>query len=377
MAVDRFYPKWGRTDGKFRGRTTPGYLCENFLLFVCIWRRLLLKFKRYLLFSAAFSLPGPSSHTQPGDKMNPIETMQAYKLMCKRIITRPDFDGVVCAVLLKEALGHEISVVWAQPGQLQHGELAVEPQDVVANLPLSGQVALWFDHHVSNEVEHPFNGLFRIAPSAAGLVYEYFKDRLDGRFDELVRQADKIDAAQLTLDEIKHPERYPYVLLSMTIYTRQASDNAYCDLLVRLLGTLPIDQVLMDDTVRRRCDAAVAANVAYKKDLLDHTCLQGHVSISDFRGLSTAPSGNRFLVYSLFPEAVVNVKLFEDGPYVVVKLGHSIVNRGCNVNVGRLLARYGGGGHRGAGACRAEKERSGPVIGEIIDVLTRNASDES
>ncbi len=295
--------------------------------------------------------------------------------MCKRIITRPDFDGVVCAVLLKEALGHELPVIWAQPGQMQHGELPVEPHDVVANLPLPGQVALWFDHHVSNEIEHSFKGLFRIAPSAAGLVYEYFRDRLAGRYDQLVEQADKIDAAQLTLDEIKHPERYPHVLLSMTIYTRQASDDAYCDLLVKLLCSQPIDQVLTDDTVRRRCDDAIAANKAYKKDLLNHTCMQAHVSISDFRGLSTAPSGNRFLVYSLFPEAVVNVKLFEEGEHVIVKLGHSIVNRGCNVNVGRLLAGYGGGGHRGAGACRVEKDQSEQVIDEIIDVLIRNDSE--
>jgi len=297
--------------------------------------------------------------------------------MYKRIVTRPDFDGVVCAVLLKEALDREIPVVWAQPNQVQHGELAVGPDDVVANLPLPGDVALWFDHHVSNVVDQQdYQGLFRIAPSAAGLVNEYFEECLGEKFLELVRQADKIDAAQLSLDEIRYPERYPYVLLSMTIYTRQASDEAYCNLLVRLLASLPIEQVLDDPTVRRRCDAAIEANKAYQRDLMSHTSLKGHVSISDFRGMSTAPSGNRFLVYSLFPEAIVNVKLFEEGPFVVIKLGHSIVNLGCNVNVGRLLANYGGGGHRGAGACRVEKTQSGPAIDEIVGVLERNAPEE-
>lgn len=292
--------------------------------------------------------------------------------MNARIITRPDFDGVVCAVLLKEVLGDEARVIWTQPNEIQRGKIKVTPDDVVANLPLAGDVALWFDHHVSNTTNYSYKGLFRIAPSAAGLVYEYFKEELTKRFLELVRQADKIDSAQLTLDEIQHPENYPYVLLSMTIFTRQPSDEAYCNLLTVLLSTETIHQVLEDPMVRQRCDRAVAANREYEKYLKKHTVLHGHVSITDFRGITPAPDGNRFLVYSLFPRAVANVKLYEEGPHVAIKLGHSIVNRGCQVNVGKLLARYGGGGHAGAGACRIERGRLNTQIEDIINVLIRN-----
>ncbi|MBT8340316.1 MAG: exopolyphosphatase, partial [Desulfatitalea sp.] len=232
--------------------------------------------------------------------------------MQQRIITRPDFDGVVCAVLLKAALGHDIPVVWAQPNQIQRGEVPVGDQDVVANLPWPGRVALWFDHHVSNAIEQPFQGLFRIAPSAAGLVYEYYKAELDQDFQSMVQQADKIDAAQLTLDEIKHPDRYPYILLSMTIATQRPSDAAYCDRLVGLLLSVPIEQVMADSTVRRRSDEAVADNQAYEIALKAHTHMRAQISISDFRGLCPAPNGNRFLVYLLFPEAHVNLKLFEE-----------------------------------------------------------------
>jgi len=293
----------------------------------------------------------------------------------KRVITRPDFDGVVCAVLLRAALGRQLKILWAQPNEMQHGLVQVGPEDVISNLPFNENGALWFDHHVSNEPRLPFKGLFRVAPSAAGLVYEYYHDKIDARFQHLVQQADKIDAAQLNLDEILHPERYPYILLSMTIFNDHASDISYCDEMVSLLSASPIDAVLADPRVKQRCDRVLAENEAYEKHLKDHTRIQGVVSITDFRGLDPVPNGNRFLIYSLFPQTVVNMKIFHENSKTVVKLGHSIINRGCNINVGRLLSRYGGGGHRGAGACRIDKLTAERDLQVILDILVANKTD--
>lgn len=159
--------------------------------------------------------------------------------MAQRIITRPDFDGIVCAVLLKEALGHDIPVLWAQPNQIQNGEIQIGKEDIIANLPFYGDCELWFDHHVSNAIEKQHKGLFRIAPSAAGLVFEYFRDKLDQRFQELVQQTDKIDSAQLNLDEILHPERYDYILVSMTMSADPNPDQRYWDHLVRRFSVIP------------------------------------------------------------------------------------------------------------------------------------------
>jgi hypothetical protein len=297
--------------------------------------------------------------------------------MEKRIITRPDFDGVVCAVLLKEALGGQAPVKWVQPNEIQNNAVDIRIGDVVANLPMpqGGRCDLWFDHHVSNKIDTPPDGIFRIAPSAAGLVDEYFQPQLGGKYRELVLQADKIDSAQLNLDEILHPENYPYVLLSMTVFTHQPSDLAYCDHLVALLREKSVRQVLEDQRVSQRCDLVVAANKAYEGYLRKYTTLQSTVSITDFRGLSPAPDGNRFLIYSLFPQAVVNVKVFNERSQTVIKLGHSILNHGCNVNVGGLLTRYGGGGHRGAGACRIDPETAERCLKEIVQTLIANKSD--
>ena len=257
------------------------------------------------------------------------------------------------------------------PGRL------LEPEEIVANLPLSGQCALWFDHHVSNAIQHHFNGLYRIAPSAAGLVYEYFHENLAPRFEALVIQTDKIDSAQLSLDEILHPERYPYILVSMTIPTVPSQVRSFCDHLVELLQKASIEQVLDDPAVKRRSQQVVVENQVYEAYLRRHTRLEGRVSITDFRNLDQPPNGNRFLVYSLFPETVVNVKIFNERGGTAIKIGHSIVNRDCQVNVGCLLAKYGGGGHKGAGACRLDSEKADAIISEILNILVQNRPSRS
>jgi hypothetical protein len=289
-----------------------------------------------------------------------------------RIITRPDFDGIVCAVLLMEIFGDSTPVLWAQPNQIQNGTLSTERTDVVANLPLNGVCKLWFDHHVSNATQIPFEGLFRIAPSAARVIFDYFQDRLKGRFAELVRQADKIDAAQLSLEEIVHPERHPFILLSMCVSGHDSSDLAFSDHLVALLRRLPLDAIMEDDWVRRRSAHVVTANRRYETALKEHTRLQQSVSVTDFRDLHPVPDGNRFLVYSLFPDSRVNAKIYTEASHTVLKLGHSILNRTCRVNVGCLLARYGGGGHRGAGACRLDPRKAARCLEEILTILERN-----
>lgn len=292
----------------------------------------------------------------------------------KRIITRPDFDGVVCAVLLKVAMGKHLTILWAQPNEMQNGRIEVGPEDIIANLPIHGPCAMWFDHHVSNEPQTPFKGLYRVAPSAAGLIYEYCRKEIGPQFQKLVEQADKIDDARLSLDEILHPEKYPYVLLSMTISAEHSADLVYCDDMVELLMSRDMDEVMADPQVKKRCDRVTAENETYEKHLKQHTRTQGVVTITDFRGQAPVPNGNRFLVYSLFPETVVNMKIFNEKSKTVLKLGHSILNRNCNVNVGKLLSQYGGGGHKGAGACRLEPDGAEHHIKEILDILVANRS---
>ncbi len=296
-----------------------------------------------------------------------------------RIVTRADFDGVVCGVILYEALNIKKAVKWVEPNDIQKGLIKIEKEDILANLPYNNNCALWFDHHYTNKITTPFKGLFKIAPSAAGVVYEFYKDYLKKDYSELIQEADKIDAALLTEDEVIHPENYPYVLLSMTISSREREDEPYWNKLINLLRNFEIEEVMADPLVNTRCKDVVEQNIVYKKLLQKHTKLNKHVAITDFRSIDKTPAGNRFLAYSMFPEAVVSVKIRydnKDKEKVILSLGHSIFNRKCNVNLGLLLSNFHGGGHKGAGACSFNKSQADEYIPEIINVLLKNETNE-
>jgi hypothetical protein len=290
-----------------------------------------------------------------------------------RVVTRPDFDGVVCAVLLMDALDIPPPVIWVQPSDLQHRRIDIQSGDVIANLPFHEKCNLWFDHHYSNQPSQPVNGVFKIAPSAAGIVHDTYRDRLDRDYAELVRQTDRIDSADLTLDEILHPQNYPYVLLSMSITGHGPGEASYWDHLVSLLRTRSMAQVMDDPEVAARGRLVVETNRLYEQALVANTTLVDHVSISDFRGFETPPDGNRFLVYSLFPECTVNVKvLYTEDDRASIKVGHSILNRNCQVNVGKMLSDFEGGGHHGAGACRFAREKAETYLKRIVGILLKN-----
>jgi len=292
-----------------------------------------------------------------------------------RIVTRPDFDGIVCAMLLLKVENISDPIAWVHPGDMQNGRVDIHAGDIIANLPFHKNCALWFDHHYSNRLQDDFNGAFRIAPSAARVVFEYYHDRFKDHYAGLIDMTDKIDSADLTLDEVNFPENYPYILLSMTINSRKMSDLPYWNRLVDLIGSSPIDDVMADAEVRSRCRRVVQDNRAYAQHLREHTILEKNVAITDFRPLSPAPEGNRFLAYALFPEAVVSVKIRyddESADRVIVSVGHSIFNRNCRVNAGALLGRFEGGGHNGAAACNFHVSKADAYIPEIIDILVKN-----
>ncbi|MDJ0914686.1 MAG: exopolyphosphatase [Desulfobacterales bacterium] len=297
-----------------------------------------------------------------------------------RIITRPDFDGVVCAALLRDAVDPKLPIKWADPNDVQKQVVNIIKGDILANLPYDDRCSLWFDHHISNQIDQPFEGAFQIAPSAAGVVYAYYQDRLGSDYRELINATDRIDSADLTLIEVLEPEKHSYILLSMTVTPSNKSDETYWCHLVELLRQKPIDAILADGEVSARCRAVVKENQSYRKLLQEYTILKGQVAITDFRSLGTDPPGNRFLIYSLFPEAVVSIKVrFTDTrqQIVAISVGHSIFNRNCRVNVGNMLKQFGGGGHRGAASCRVAPADADSVLANVIKTLQANKATAS
>jgi len=296
-----------------------------------------------------------------------------------RIVTRPDFDGIVCAALLHEAEKISEPTLWVQPGDMQKGLVPVEHTDIIANLPYHAECALWFDHHITNQPQTAIKGAFSTAPSAARVIYNYYRGRFRRDYDLLVKQTDDIDSANLTRDQIMHPELYPHVLLSMTITGPDEKERPYWNRLVALLRHHPVEDIVTEPEVAARCRETVHRNAVFKDLLVTHTKVQKHVTVTDFRSIWPTPDGNRFLVYSLYPEASVSVKIRRSDPKgagITVSVGRSVLNDTCRINVGEMLSRFGGGGHAGAGACTFPASLGKDYIPEIIDTLLENQETE-
>jgi len=294
-----------------------------------------------------------------------------------RLITRGDLDGLTSAVLIT-SMEKIDSIELVHPKDMQDGKVDVTGNDIVVNLPYNRKAGMWFDHHFGFEAEEitgKFKGKYGVAPSASRLVFEYYHHPSLSRFGELVSETDRVDSAQLTLSDILEPSRY--VVLSYTLDPRTGLGGAFRTYFMHLLNWIkvhPIEEVLTMPEVKEKVDTILKNEKVFQKALKKRSKLDGNVVITDFRRLAERPVGNRFMIYALYPQANVWVHLFKGRTpdIVVVSLGHSILNRSCNTNVGELLKAYGGGGHRGAGTCQIPTKTAYKQIRKIVDTLKAN-----
>lgn len=291
-----------------------------------------------------------------------------------RLLTRPDLDGLTCAVLLSR-VETITEVVFVEPHPLQTGQVKVLPTDIVANLPYHPDCGMWFDHHASNALpaDTRFKGAFHVDPSAARTIYNHYQGRNMGDLGELLEATDKIDAAQLTLEDVLKPEGY--VLLSLTLDPRTNLENdgdVYYHQLLEWLKTDTLEQLLQRPPVLRRIEKILAEQQAFERAIREHSRPEGNVLVTDFRGISPQPVGSRFLVYALFPQCNTSLKLYparQDAHKVGMSVGHSIWNRSQPVSAGALCARYGGGGHVGAGSCVVPADQVARIEQEMLAIL--------
>ncbi len=303
-----------------------------------------------------------------------FEIVYYKRIKYMRIVTRPDFDGVVCAVLLRDIFEITEPVKWIEPYEMKNRAGEIVEGDIIANLPYSEGCSLWFDHHLSNRTDADFEGAFREAPSAAGIIFEYYKGKFSRDFTELVHQTDRIDSADITMDEVLNSADYPFMLLSSTISGRGEEDEAYWNRVVGLLLYRTVEQVMEDEEVRVRYSAVLEKDRIYSSILKEHTEVLKNISVTDFRALEIEPKGNRFLVYSLFPDILVDVKIRynkNDRTRIVLSMGQNIFKKGNRINLGEIASLYDGGGHRGAGSCSFPVSEAEETIRKITEVLEK------
>lgn len=299
-----------------------------------------------------------------------------------RLLTRSDFDGLACAVFLKEA-GVVDSYQFVHPKDLQDGIVPVGPDDCLANVPFVPGCGLWFDHHSSEAERNAYQGKYigdsHPSPSAAHVVYDYYggKERFP-RFDALLDAVDKVDSAHLTQDEILHPT--PWILLGFIMDPRTGlgrfrtftiSNYQLMERLIEWCRTMTIEQIMALPDIQERITLYHEQTELFIDMVKQHTHTEDQVIISDLRGVDPIYAGNRFLIYSLHPDQNISVWIVsgKGGQGCSVAVGHSVLNRTSKVDVGALMLKYGGGGHKVVGTCQFPGDRMDELIPQLLAEL--------
>lgn len=298
-----------------------------------------------------------------------------------RLLTRSDFDGLGCAVLLKEMdLVDDIKFV--HPKDIQDGKIAVSENDILANIPYVKGCGLWFDHH-SSENERLAYGEFNgnsdpTAPSAAKVIYDYYggeKKFSDVHFKNLLQAVNQADMADFTTDEILNPTGWVLTSFIMDPRTGLGRYRDYRISNYRLMMDMidycrhkTVEEILAIGDVQERVRRYFEQDKLFREMITANTRVEGNVIVLDLRNQEEIYTGNRFVLYSLYPQQNISIQVIWGfrRQNIVMTCGHSITNRTSNTDIGSLMLKYGGGGHRRVGTCQVPIDSAEKILGELV-----------
>ena len=299
-----------------------------------------------------------------------------------RLVTRSDFDGLVCGALLLEA-GIIDHWKFAHPKDLQDGLVEINEDDCLANVPYVEGCGLWFDHHSSEherlQLAGKYKGESRITPSCARIIYEYYggKDRLP-QFDDIMEAVDKVDSGNLTIEEVQNPSGWILVGYLMDPRTGLGrwrnftiSNYQLMEKLMEACRTMTTDEILALPDVKERIDVYYEQTEKFKEMVKAHTVVEGNLIISDLRGVDPIYSGNRFMIYSMYPEQNISAWIVSGrgGAGCSAAVGYSILNRTATMDVGSLMLKYNGGGHKKVGTCQFSDDNMATELPKMLAEL--------
>ncbi|MDR2326901.1 MAG: exopolyphosphatase [Acidovorax sp.] len=301
-----------------------------------------------------------------------------------RLVTRSDFDGLVCAMLFKE-LDMIDEITFVHPKDMQDGKVRITRNDITTNLPFVPGAHLVFDHHASELVRNrAFLGNYIIdphAPSAARVVYKHYggKARFPSITDELMEAVDKADSAQYALEDILDPQGWTllnYLMDARTGLGRfrefRLSNYALMMELIQHCRDLPVDQVLKLPDVQERVTLYFEQTERAKAQIQRCATVHDNLVVLDLRDEEPIWATNRFMVYALYPQCNISIHVMwgRGKANTVLATGKSILDRGCTTNVGELMLEYGGGGHLAAGTCQVACEQADQVLATLVQRIT-------
>ena len=297
-----------------------------------------------------------------------------------RLVTRSDFDGLVCAVLLNE-LDMIDDIKFVHPKDMQDGKIEIGPRDITTNLPYVAGAHIAFDHHLSETIRNTGERTNHVidpnAPSAARVVYDYYggKKTFPNITDDMMEAVDKADSAQFTREEILNPEGW--VLLNYLMDSRtglgrfrdfRISNYTLMMDLIKYCRNHGIDDILELPDVKERVDLYQEHLGKARQQIIDCTTVHKNLAVLDLRQQETIFAANRFLIYALFPETNISIHVMwgVQKQNTVFATGKSILDRSSKTNIGELMLKYGGGGHHAAGTCQVDNDKADAVLKELI-----------
>lgn len=300
-----------------------------------------------------------------------------------RLVTRSDFDGLVCALLLKEKdLIDDIKFV--HPKDMQDGKIEITSRDITTNLPYVEGVYLAFDHHMSETIrltgERENHIIDPDAPSAARVVYDYFggEQGLPRISKDMMIAVDKGDSANFTEDEVLNPKGWVLMNFLMDARTglgrfrdfRISNYNLMMDLIDYCRDHTIEDIVELPD-VKERADLYFSHSKKFKEQIEKNARVYGNVLVVDLREEDTIYSGNRFVKYALYPECNISIQVIWGlkKQNTVFAVGKSILNKSSDANIGEIMLEYGGGGHKNAGTCQVPNDKAEEILVEIVEKI--------
>jgi nanoRNase/pAp phosphatase (c-di-AMP/oligoRNAs hydrolase) len=297
-----------------------------------------------------------------------------------RLITRSDFDGLVCAVLLKH-LELIDDIKFVHPKDMQDGQIDISERDITTNLPYVEKAHLVFDHHHSEMIRNKSDKDNHIidpdAPSAARVVWKYYggHDSFPTRWDDMMEAVDKGDSAQYNLEEVLAPQNWELLNFIMDARTglgrfREFRISNY-ELMMQLIdycSNSEIESILELPDVSERVDLYKAHRELSRAQIMRCATEHNNLIVLDFREEEIIYSGNRFVVYALYPHCNISVHVLWGlkKQNTVFATGKSIFDRSSKTNIGELMLQYDGGGHEAAGTCQVANDIAGKTQSKLV-----------
>lgn len=297
-----------------------------------------------------------------------------------RIVTRGDFDSLISSVLL--SLVHEIDELKiTSPDEILYKPFALNENDILVNLPYQKGCGLWFDHHLNEDEkahETDFKGAFKVADSCSRVIFDYYNDHDKfQRFEKIVEITDTIDSAQFSREDIQNPHDWFIIERTLHAFDKDGRLGDFSEYFIKLIHWIKsnsLSQILMSDEVQQRIELVRSEHKIFIDVLRECSQINNNIIFTDSRKIRYFPNGNRYLIYTLFPDQNVSVSIFNkrNSDTSVIFCGHNIFNQSCKTDINELLKKYNGSGRARAGTCIVYQNKADEILKNIMETLKEN-----